>query len=141
MVTLNFNISDFNISGKSIPETVADKILKWHILPMQRVRDIFSKAIWASQKSGYRSVSWERSHGRSGKSQHVFKGKGAVDWTCQYFALFKNDFLDLIIKQTDYTRIAVYNSFIHCDYKRTKTGQRELYESGSDSKWKFIRFI
>ena len=55
---MNFTISEFNISRKPIPQDIADKILKWHIVPMQRVRDIFGKAIWPSQKSGYRSKAW-----------------------------------------------------------------------------------
>ena len=132
---LNFNISDFNISGKPIPEAIADKILKWHIAPMQRVRNIFNGAIWASQKSGYRSPHWERSKGRSGNSQHTFRGKGAVDWTCREFSSNYERLLDLIVKETDYTRIAIYNSFIHCDYKATPSGRREVYTSNSKSKW------
>lgn len=138
---LNFKISEFNISGKSIPEKVADKILKWHILPMQKVRVKFGASIWPSQESGYRSVSWEISHKRNGNSQHTFKGKGAVDWTCSDFKNKKQKLLHLIIEQTNYTRIAVYGSFIHCDYKITSSGRRELFSSGFDSKWKFERFI
>lgn len=141
MKYLNFKPSDYNISGKPIPEHVADKIQKWHTLPMQRVRDVFQKPIWASQKSGYRSVSWEKAHGRSGASQHTFKGLGAVDWTCRNFATDHKRLLELIIKHTDYTRIAVYGSFIHCDYKKTKSSRRELYSSGFDSKWKFNKYI
>ena len=30
-------ISDFNISGQPIPETVADRIVEYHIDPMQEV--------------------------------------------------------------------------------------------------------
>lgn len=138
---INFNISEFNISGKSIPEQVADKILKWHISPMIPVRQKLGFSIWASQESGYRSIAWEKSKGRSGNSQHTFKGKGAVDWTCKNFQINKEKFLETIIEYTDYTRIAVYNNFIHCDYKQTNSGRRELYESGSNSKWKFIKFI
>lgn len=134
-------ISEFNISGKPIPEDVADKILEWHIFPMQRVRENFSSPIWASQKSGYRSPHWERTHGRSGNSQHCFRGMGAVDWTCKHFPLNKAEFLKKIIDYTDYTRIAMYNGFIHCDYKPTKSGHRELYSSDSASNWKFKRFV
>lgn len=138
---LNFKISEFNISGKPIPEDVADKLLKWHILPMQRVRDKFRSAIWASQESGYRPVSWEKSHGRSGNSQHTFKTKGAVDWTFSDFTNRKQKLIQLIIEQTSYTRIAVYSSFIHCDYKMTSSGRRELFSSDRHSKWHFERFI
>lgn len=138
---LNFTISEFNISGKPIPEDVADKILKWHIQPMQRVRDKFKDAIWPSLKSGYRSVQWEKKNGRSGNSQHTFKGKGAVDWTCQNFSSKKDKLLKLIIEETDYTRIAVYNSFIHCDYKVTNSMRRELYDSDSSSNWTLNKYI
>jgi len=138
---LNFNISDFNISGNPIPEAIADKILKWHILPLQRVRDKLNLAVWASQKSGYRSVAWEKSKGRGGGSQHTFKGKGATDVTCHKFKDNKDRLIKLLIEETDYTRIAVYNSFVHCDYKQTNNGQRQLFESTPDSKWKFKKFI
>lgn len=137
---LNFNISDFNISGKPIPENIADKILKWHIQPMQRVRNILNFAMWASQKSGYRSKSWEKSKGRSGKSQHCYIGKGAVDWTCYKFTENKELFLQTIIEETDYTRIAIYNSFLHCDYKSTGSGRKEIYTSDAKSKWTFKEF-
>ena len=132
---INFTISEFNISGQDIPEDVADKILKWHIIPMQRVRDKFKNAIWPSLESGYRSEKWEKKRGRSGNSQHTFKGKGAVDWTCQNFKNNKNKLLDFIIEETDYTRIAVYNSFIHCDYKATNSMRRELYSLNKSNKW------
>ena len=138
---MNFNISDFNISGEPIPEDVSDKILKWHIIPMQRVRNVLGIAIWASQKSGYRSLSWEKSKGRSGNSQHCFRGKGATDWTCRNFSDNKDKLLEAIIKETDYTRIAIYNSFIHCDYKETDSNSRELYTSDSKSSWQLERII
>lgn len=136
---LNFKISEFNISGEPIPEDVADKILKHHILPMQKVRELFGQAIWPSQKSGYRSVKWEKEHGRSGNSQHTFKGKGAVDWTCKEGESFGvrnlDNLLHFIIEETDYKRIAVYKNFIHCDYKSDGTVNRYLYDSTPDSKW------
>lgn len=140
-MALNFTISEFNISGQDIPETVCDKILTWHIVPMQRVRDKFNDSIWPSLESGYRSKQWELSHGRSGHSQHCFEGKGAVDWTCQKFSKNKDRLLKLIIEETDYTRIAVYKEFIHCDYKTTISMRRELYDSDSTSHWKFKKYI
>lgn len=138
---IKFLISEFNISGQNIHEDICDKILKYHISPMMDVREKLNIPIWPSQKSGFRSVAWEISKGRSGNSQHNFKGKGAVDWTCNSFNDNKNILLEAIIKFTEYTRITVYNSFIHCDYKTTPSGKRELYESGADSKWKFKKFI
>lgn len=138
---MNFTISEFNISGNAIPEQVADKILKWHIVPMQRVRDVMGVAIWASQRSGYRSLIWEKSKGRNGSSQHTFKTMGAVDWTCLDFKKNKERFLGLIQEHTTYSRMAVYDSFIHCDYKPTKTGRREVYTSTDASKWTFKKFV
>jgi len=136
-----FTISEFNISGRPIPETVADKILKYHIAPMQKVRNKLGKSVTPSLKSGYRSPSWEKSKGRSGTSQHTFKGKGAVDWTCEDFEHNKNELLRLIMLHTQYTRMAIYDSFIHCDYKPTPTGKRHLFKSGADSKWEFLREV
>ena len=141
MSKINFSLSEFNISGKPIPEDVCDKILKWHIQPMQRVRNVFKKAIWPSQESGYRSPAWEKSKGRNGNSRHTFKGKGAVDWTCSQFTKNNKDLLNLIIEHTDYTRMAVYSSFIHCDYKATSDGQRQVFESTPNSKWTFVKNV
>lgn len=132
---INFSISEFIITGDHIPVVVADKILKYHIAPMGDVRKELGIPIFPSQKSGYRPEGWEHSHGRSGNSQHTFKDKGAVDWTCNNFTKHKNDFLRAIYDNTEYTRIAIYNSFIHCDYKSTPSGKREVYTSTSDSKW------
>lgn len=136
---LNFTISEFNISGEPIPEHIADKILKYHIQPMQAVRTALGFAIWASQKSGYRSKAWELSKGRSGNSQHVFEVKGAVDWTCSNFAKNKDALLKNIMNKTEYTRIAIYNSFLHCDYANTNEGKRELFKSDSASNWTFVK--
>jgi len=138
---LNFKPSKLNISKKPIPAHVVDKLLFNHILPMQEVRNDLGLKIWASENSGYRSVSWERSHGRTGGSQHTFKGNGAIDWTCEDFSNNREEFLEAIIKHSEYTRMAMYNGFIHCDYKPTKTGQREVHVSGKDSKWEFLKFV
>ena len=138
---LNFKISEFNISGEAIPEVIADKILKYHIQPMQDVREELGYALFPSKKSGYRSVVWENTHGRPGTSQHVFNGKGAVDWTCNNFKARKNELLKSMIKHTAYTRFAIYNGFIHADYKPTPSGNREVFISDSKSKWTFKEFI
>lgn len=148
---LNFNLSELNISGEPIPEKVADKMLHWHILPMQLVRNEINIKITASLKSGYRSPEWEKSKNRNGKSQHCFGQTlagtnrrdelGAVDWTCEDFAKNKNKFLESIIKNTPYRRIAIYETFIHCDYKPTPSGLVEIYKSDQYSKWELIRCI
>ncbi|WP_421809073.1 hypothetical protein [Flagellimonas sp.] len=109
-------ISDFNISGKDIPQDVADKILDFHLRPLERVQECVSFKISVSQKSGYRPRWWELNKGRSGNSQHCFYGKGATDVTCDDFKDNFNEFLGALIDNTDYTRFAIYDSFIHCDY-------------------------
>lgn len=136
---LNFTISEFNISGQDIPQQVCDKILKYHILPMQPVREELGYWVTPSENSGYRSIQWELDHGRSGGSQHTFKGNGATDWTCKDFKNNKDDLLNSIIKHTDYTRMTIYNSFIHCDYKHVN--KRQVFESGADSVWVFKKFV
>lgn len=138
---LNFNISEFNISGEDIPQKVADKILHKHILPMQPVREELGIPLFPSLKSAYRSIWWEKTHGRSGSSQHTFIEDGATDWTCQDFENNWEKLLASMIKHTKYTRFAIYDGFIHADYKPTKSGKREVYTSNSKSQWKFKKFI
>jgi len=125
-----FSISDFNISGEPIPEMVADKILRFHIEPLNMVSMNLPFEIIISQNSGYRSVKWEKSKGRLGNSQHCFKGNGAVDLTCKDFDNDFNSLLDALIHYTDYTRFAIYDNFIHCDYAFTP-GNRWVF----NKKW------
>ena len=138
---------------KTVPLSVADKLYWYHIFPMSPVREELGVSITASARSGYRPLWWERWKGRSGKSQHTFgqidkstfgDGKGAVDWTCKDFRLRFPDFLKLIIKHTEYTRIAIYPSFIHCDYKKTPSGKREVYnakfDNGKFTGWEFSHY-
>lgn len=115
-MNIHFSISEFNISGYPIPEDVADKILRYHIIPLSKAREIFGKPIIISKKSGYRPLQWELRHGREGNSQHVFRGNGAVDVTCEDFKGDFNKLLGALIDNTEYTRFAIYDSFIHCDY-------------------------
>lgn len=118
--------------GEDIPQHIATKLWKYHIIPMLVVRAILDSAITASQNSGYRPKMWELRQGRSGNSEHVFNGKGAVDWTCKKELL--PELLRLIIQYTDYTRIAVYDTFIHCDYK-AEDGNRYIFDSTPKSEW------
>lgn len=127
-----FKMSDFNISGQPIPEDVADKLLFFHIIPMNAVREEFGMPIWPSMKSGYRPYSWEKLQGREGNSQHVFRAKGAVDWTCNDFQQHKAKLLGSIVKLTDYTRICDYNTFFHCDY----AGIDRWYYEDTPQGWK-----
>lgn len=141
--------SDFNISGEPIPETVADRLLEYHIEPLQAVCDNMTVCVLVSLFSGFRSWLWELAHGRSGDSQHCFgqkkngsfdeNAKGAVDLTCDDFAHNKDRLLELLIEHTEYTRFCIYKGFIHCDYKEIVG--RQLFEFGYDKdkeKWKWI---
>ena len=47
-----FKISDFNISGKPIPEEVADKVLEYHIEPMNEVVSCVPFEVYVSKKRG-----------------------------------------------------------------------------------------
>ena len=140
-----FSISELCITGDTVPIAVADKLLKYHITPMNAVREEFGLAVHCKTSdglySGYRPKSWELSHGRSGGSQHTFQGNGAIDWRCSDFANNKDELLRLIIKHTNYTRMAVYGSFIHCDHKPTSTGQRQLFTSTVSSNWTFVKNV
>lgn len=149
---LNFSISEFIIDGDDVPKAVADKILKWHISPMQDVRDELGLSVHCKTSkglySGYRPYSWEISHGRKGGSQHTFgqrkngsfdkNHRGAIDWRCKNFSKNKETFLQLIMDKTNYTRIAIYGSFLHCDYK-ARDGKRYLYDSSRSSKWTLLK--
>lgn len=134
-----FSIKEFLITRpKNIGVDIADKLFWNHIIPMIPVRNELGLSITASLRSGYRPKWYELAKGRNGSSQHVFKGKGAVDWTCKDFTKNKDELLRLIIKHTEYTRICVYKGFIHCDYKATPANLRRVYEY-QNKEWKFIR--
>lgn len=147
-----FKLREFIITKpKTISLEIADKLYWYHIIPMIPVREKMKVWLTASLHSGYRPKWWERNKGRSGNSQHTFgqidvntfdqDGKGAVDWTCNDFERNKDKLLRLIIEETEYTRMAVYNSFIHCDHKKTASGKREVHSSDSKSNWTFIKFV
>ena len=129
-------ISDLVITGTLITLDIADKIILHHIYPMIAVENVLGKKVWASSRSGYRPIEWEYKMGRSGSSQHTFQGKGAVDWTCEDFRNNKQELIDLVISMTDYKRIAIYDGFIHCDYKGD---ERLLFSSDAKSNWKLIK--
>lgn len=101
-----------------ITPALAEKIYG-HIDELNPVRISLGKAIIVT--SAYRPVWWEKTRGRSGDSEHTFKGEGAVDLTS-----FDLKGLLLLLKETEYTRIALYpeSNFIHCDYKFPERGQR-----------------
>ena len=126
-----FKISELCIDkSKDVPQEIADKLLTYHIIPMNKVRFELDEPIFCSQNSGWRPREWELSRKRSGNSEHTFIKKGAIDWTAEDLKRL----FELILKHTKYTRIAVYPSarFIHCDYAST---YRKLFLSTNASKW------
>lgn len=136
-----FSLSEFLIEPtKEISVEIADKIYKNHIIPILEIRKKLGFPIFPSKRSGYRSKEYEISKGRSGGSQHTFVDRGAVDWTCFKFSSNKGLLLSELIKHSEYTRIAVYKKFIHCDYKETG-GERQLFASNENSEWVFIKYF
>ncbi len=134
---LYFTFKELCITNDPIPQEVAQKLMVHHIIPMSGVRQAFGSPITASQRSGYRNPAWELRHGRNGQSEHCFKGLGAIDWTAQNLDRLQ----ELIIAQTQYTRIARYAGFIHCDYKPNPNGLRILYSSDAQSQWRVVRTL
>lgn len=146
-VKLYFTIKELCIAPtEPIPVAVADKLLTHHILPMNVVRRELGKPIHCvdsmGNHSGYRPEWWELQQGRSGGSQHTFKGLGAIDWRADkphdIETLWK-----LLQKHTQYTRLVFYRDshgnplFIHCDYKATD-GRCYLFSSDASSNWEFL---
>lgn len=139
-MSIPFKLKEFIITKPNkISLEIADKLYHYHIIPMIPVREEMGVSMTASASSGYRPKWWELRKGRSGNSQHVFREKGAVDWTCSNFETNWEKMLDLMIYHTGYTRFAIYNSFIHCDHAPTKSGKREVFESNSASEWTFLK--
>ena len=138
-----FTFAELCIINDPLPLDVADKLLKHHILPMNKVREALGKPITASQRSGYRPKNYEIRKGRSGNSQHTFEGLGAVDWT----AADVHALLQLILANTPYERVCYYpnNGFIHCDHRHSadrKPGFKRYYECPSPAgQWRFIKYI
>lgn len=136
---------------KTVSLEVADKLYQFHIIPMQKVREELGVWITASDNSGYRPKWWEFKKRRDGLSQHTYidewlNGSGAVDWTCEDFSFNQDLLLALIIKHTKYTRICIYNGFIHCDYKNTPNNARQLFEYRLDKaddkyKWFYLKNV
>jgi len=130
--TEEFIISPLQRKSKEpIPLSVIDKIWTVHVPILNDMRYNLGAPIAISKHSGYRSLAWEIDHGRSGTSEHMFDGLGAVDITADNFQAL----IDLAI-QSEYKRICIYKEdrFIHCDMKGMK---RQLFEN-TDTGWKFI---
>lgn len=147
MDDLHFDISEYvRRPDLGLPVAVANKILRYHIWPMNPVRERLGRAITVSLKSGYRPVEHEREKGRDGTSTHTFElteidpfGLGAADYTCLRQALAELG--QLMIELSEYTRICFYpdHLFFHGDYGFWYPGTREkrLYiDSGKG--WKQV---
>lgn len=134
-----FLLKEFIITGDSVPVDVAQKILDNFIIPLSPVREALGIPIYISKRSGYRPDWWEWMHGRSGTSEHTFKGMGAADLTCDAMDLL---ILDLKI-MTGFTRICYYphHRFVHVDYKPVGQGKRAYYEANSKGKWIFKEWL
>jgi len=129
-----FNLKEF--SREDIPGHAATKILDSHIPTLNAVRTLLGVPLSISGKSGFRSAKTEKKNGRSGNSQHCFKGRGAVDLTCSKMGKLLRILKDI----STYTRITYYpnKNFIHCDFKPVTGNKRQFFIDRSDGKgWKF----
>lgn len=113
-----FSLSEFILrKDMPVPIEVSDKILRYHLWPLNEIRQHIGCPVHISQASGYRPLEHEKQKGRDGTSQHTFQGKGAVDLTAIKPRMY--DLAVALIQKSDYTRICYYpdNHFLHCDYK------------------------
>lgn len=132
-----FKISDFIIDPKmredhaGVPLHVVEKLVRYHLPILNRIREALGFPVIISAHSGYRTYEWEIIHGRSGYSEHTFKGLGAVDLTCEprHLPELRQELL-----KSEYSHIAWYDHkrFFHCDFKDGELGRRffEVWENG-----------
>lgn len=104
---------------------VAEKIRKYHVYPMNILRNKVGFPIIVSQNSGYRSQEHELSKGRSLTSAHLFQentdrqdpGFGAADYRVadENWGVFIRELIDARI----YPRLIFYpnSKFVHADYR------------------------
>ena len=89
----NFKFKEFLVNQKEeAPHNVIDKIINYHMIPAQLMRDYLGFPLIISQHSCYRSKNWELKQGRKGTSQHTFSGKGACDYTVKNFQRIKKSY-------------------------------------------------
>ncbi len=138
-----FTISDFLVDPNMrepqscIPIHVVEKILRYHLPILNDIQRRLDFRIKISANSGYRSYEWEIIHGRSGNSEHTFKGLGAVDLTCHPDNILK---LKKALIESDYSRIAWYElrNFFHCDFRDGKLGKR-FYKVDNQGIWHRVK--
>lgn len=146
----NLLMSDFSISNEPIPEHVVDMIYLYHFKPLDTINQCSHLQCYPSLESCFRPYWWEKARNRSGGSQHCFgqkkdgtfdkSSKGACDITCDDFESNKDDLLELLLTYSKYTRLAIYNGFIHGDYKNKKGGV-QIFKSNSSSEWTYLRTV
>lgn len=133
-------IESYDIEGLGMPVKVQMKLGAFHIPYLSAIDQGLNRKhdirLSVSSKSGYRSESYEKLKKRSGRSEHTFKNMGAVDITCSDFSRFKEVLLFELMTNTNYTRLAVYDTFIHCDYKN-EMDERFVYNSKWQRQYQF----
>ena len=103
---------------------VAEKIRKYHLFPMNLIRNELGHPIIVSKQSGYRHPIYEAQRGRT-TSTHMFQtiperqdpGWGAADYTVAPAVFYK--FMQLLTDADIYNRLIFYpdNGFVHGDYR------------------------
>jgi len=121
-MTNYFEVSEFHKPQFVLTKEIETKI-QHHIDILNPIREKLGIPIRISKRSGYRPKIYELSRGRSGNSQHTFKGKGAVDLTCKLDQL---QLLFELLQESEYTRICLYvnKNFIHADMKEINGSQQ-----------------
>lgn len=134
------DIRSYDITGKGFDKKVEQMVRVCHMAPLMVVDGFICKAlginIYVSMKSSWRPKWWETSKGRSGYSEHTYNFMGATDITCDDFENNKEVLLGYLMKHTNYTRLAVYNGFIHADYKN-EWNDRYVYNSSWVRQYRF----
>lgn len=115
------DIKSYDITGKGFDKKVEQVVRACHMNYLVYIDGIMHKKhmvhVYVSKKSSWRPKWWEKLRGRSGLSEHTYLFLGATDITCDLFKKNKHLLLSYLIRHTSYTRLAVYKSFIHADYK------------------------
>ena len=103
---------------------VAEKIRKYHLFPMNLIRNQLGHPIIVSKNSGYRHPIYEELQSRR-DSTHEFRkiptrqdpGYGAADYTVAPAVFYK--FMQLLTDADIYNRLIFYpdNGFVHGDYR------------------------
>jgi hypothetical protein len=125
-----FDIEEFLIAPDlGLPLDVINKLINLHLPILNDVRAKLGAPLKIN--SAYRPVQHELANGRKGDSQHVFKGNGAVDLSASDMKK-----LEQLLFASDYKRVCVYPTFIHCDFK----GDERLFYrcDSSTSNWKLV---